>query len=99
MRGPSVCLLRVRTLVVLIIFFTVVDLPALLVLGIWFLGQLLSAQKATNLGMDGGVAWWAHVGGFIAGLVAMLILAPSDESSRRAARTRRTGDQNDDFYF
>jgi membrane associated rhomboid family serine protease len=52
-----------------------------------------------NVGMDGGVAWWAHVGGFIAGLVAMLILAPSDESSRRAGRTRRTGDQDDDFYF
>jgi membrane associated rhomboid family serine protease len=90
---------RVHTLVVLIIFITIVDLPALLVLGIWFLGQLLSAQKAVNLGMDGGVAWWAHVGGFLAGLVAMLILAPSDETGGRARRTRRIEDREDDFYF
>jgi len=64
---------RVRTLVFLLIFFTVVDLPALLVLGVWFLTQLLEATKQMDLNMGGGVAWWAHVGGFVAGLALMPI--------------------------
>jgi len=66
---------RVHTLVFLLIFFTVMDFPALLVLGVWFLTQLLEATKSTNLGMSGGVAWWAHVGGFAAGAALMPALS------------------------
>jgi hypothetical protein len=62
---------QVRTLVVLVVIITVVDLPALIVLGAWFIVQLLSATGALDLGMAGGVAWWAHIGGFVAGLVLM----------------------------
>ena len=54
---------RIHTLVVLVIFFFRVTLPAWVMLGYWFLLQTL------GLGVDqvGGVAFWAHVGGFLAG--------------------------------
>jgi membrane associated rhomboid family serine protease len=54
---------RVRTLVFLFLFIQVVSIPAGLVLGLWFVLQVL------NVGMGGGVAWFAHVGGFLAGIL------------------------------
>jgi membrane associated rhomboid family serine protease len=69
---------RITTLFFLIFFFWRVELPAVLVLGYWFLIQfvtgyeMLAIQSATG----GGVAWWAHVGGFLTGLVLALILEP-----------------------
>ncbi len=60
---------RVHTLVFLFIFITIIDLPAMLVLGVWFLGQLVAGTS--DGGMAQGVAWWAHIGGFIAGVVLM----------------------------
>ncbi|OHB86094.1 MAG: hypothetical protein A2V98_26065 [Planctomycetes bacterium RBG_16_64_12] len=66
---------RVKTLLFLFVIITIVDLPAMLVLGAWFLIQLLSATSATNLELGGGVAWWAHVGGFLAGLTLMPALS------------------------
>jgi len=57
---------KVETLVFLFFFITIIELPALLVLGVWFLGQVLHAAKSS-----GGVAWWAHVGGFLGGLLVM----------------------------
>jgi membrane associated rhomboid family serine protease len=78
---------RIRTLVFLLVFVTIVDLPALLVLGVWFLGQLLEARASLNLEVDGGVAFMAHVGGFVAGLILMPLLGgtrpPEDEGPRR----------------
>ncbi len=61
---------RVVTLVPIIFFFQIVALPALLVLGLWFVFQFFSATLASGAG-SGGVAWWAHIGGFLFGLVAM----------------------------
>lgn len=52
---------RVLTLV----FFSVISVPAAIILGIWFVGQLL------NIGLGGGVAWFAHIGGFVAGLLLL----------------------------
>lgn len=68
-------LAHVRCLVVLIIFVTVVDLPALAVLGFWFVTQVLEASHQFRLGIQGGVAFWAHIGGFLAGMAAMPWLA------------------------
>ncbi len=69
-------LARVRTLVFVIIFFTVFDLPALAVLGLWFAVQLLHGFGAMQgLDFSGGVAWWAHIGGFLFGVLIMPILA------------------------
>jgi membrane associated rhomboid family serine protease len=56
----------VRTVIFLGIFVTMMHLPALIVLGLWFLMQLVSAAFSTS--GEAGVAFWAHVGGFVAGL-------------------------------
>jgi membrane associated rhomboid family serine protease len=65
---------RVHTLIFLFVFFTVVDLPALAVLGLWFFGQLISFYGEVRMNMSGGVAFLAHIGGFVAGAVAMPVL-------------------------
>jgi membrane associated rhomboid family serine protease len=69
---------RVVTVVILIFFFTVIELPALVLLGIWFVLQALPAvsQVATpGVGGEGGVAYFAHVGGFLFGLAAIKLFA------------------------
>lgn len=62
---------RILTLVPLVfIFFTVIELPVILYLGFWFLLQLFAGTAAlATEGTNAGVAWWAHVGGFVAGLI------------------------------
>jgi membrane associated rhomboid family serine protease len=61
---------RVQTLVVLIIFIQVMYLPATLFIGLWFLLQVLAALT----GGTSGVAVFAHIGGFVAGLVLVRLL-------------------------
>jgi membrane associated rhomboid family serine protease len=67
---------RVLTLVPLIVFFTFWWLPAWIVLGYWFVIQFLSGA-ATSVAYTsqtgGGVAFWAHVGGFVAGIVLIKV--------------------------
>jgi rhomboid family protein len=67
---------RVLTLIPLVfIFFHVVELPAVLYLGVWFLMQLVSGALGMALADEaGGVAWWAHVGGFLVGVVLVALL-------------------------
>ncbi len=82
---------RVVTVIFIVIFFTVVELPALLVLGAWFVIQALSG--ASDLvqpvgGGGGGVAYWAHIGGFLFGLAAIKLFADREhEDYERAHRT------------
>jgi membrane associated rhomboid family serine protease len=64
---------RVVTLIFIIFFITLLELPALLVLGAWFALQLLDASSATGGG--GGVAYFAHIGGFLFGLIAIKLFA------------------------
>jgi membrane associated rhomboid family serine protease len=60
---------RVVTLIPLFFWPFLVELPAFLFLGFWFLSQILSGTAAiANEMAAGGVAWWAHIGGFLAGL-------------------------------
>jgi membrane associated rhomboid family serine protease len=68
---------RVLTLVFIILFFTVIELPALVMLGIWFAEQaVFGAANLTNpTGGGGGVAYFAHVGGFVFGLATVRLLA------------------------
>ncbi len=54
---------RVKTFVFLVFYIDVVPIPAAIVLGLWFVAQIL------NIGMGGGVAWFAHIGGFVAGVL------------------------------
>ena len=58
---------KVLTLVPIFIFIQFVELPAFIFLGIWFLIQFLSA--AGDSAQSGGIAWWAHIGGFVFGIV------------------------------
>jgi membrane associated rhomboid family serine protease len=68
---------RVLTLIFLIIFFTFLELPAVLFLFIWFAQQaVFAAVGLTNpSGNGGGVAYFAHVGGFVFGLLAIKLFA------------------------
>ena len=68
---------RVRTLLVIIVFITFVDLPAWLYLGYWFLIQLASSSAGTP-SAGGGIAFWAHIGGFVAGLILVHFFVISD---------------------
>lgn len=73
---------RVHLLVVLGFFITRIVVPAILMLGYWFLVQFLSGTVSDGSG--GSVAFWAHVGGFVAGAV----LARAFASKRRLAERR-----------
>ncbi len=78
---------RVITAVFIVIIFTFVELPALLVLGLWFLMQLLygTAELAQPVGQGGGVAYFAHIGGFLFGLALIKLFAdrPHDDYLER----------------
>jgi len=65
---------RVYTLVPLGFFITSMALPAWVMLGYWFLIQFVSGLAAFGGGM-GGVAFWAHIGGFVAGVVLVKLFA------------------------
>jgi membrane associated rhomboid family serine protease len=61
---------RVHTLIFLFYFIRIVALPAVALLGLWFAMQLLNGATA---GSGAGVAFWAHIGGFVAGVVLIRI--------------------------
>jgi len=65
---------NVLTLVIFGFFFRIVRIPAVIVLGLWMLVQIVSGLG--SLGAGGGVAWFAHIGGFLAGMVLLLVLRP-----------------------
>jgi membrane associated rhomboid family serine protease len=70
---------RVLTLVPIFYFARLVQIPAVVYLGFWFLSQLFNgflALAAMDVLQSGGVAWWAHVGGFAFGLATVRIAAP-----------------------
>ena len=68
---------RVLTLIFIIFFVTIVELPALVMLGLWFVQQLYfgAAGLSDPVGGGGGVAYWAHIGGFVFGLAAIKLFA------------------------
>jgi membrane associated rhomboid family serine protease len=59
---------RILTLIPIFFFFQFVELPAFFFLGIWFIFQFLSAAATAG---QGGIAWWAHIGGFIFGIILL----------------------------
>jgi membrane associated rhomboid family serine protease len=60
---------RVLTAITLLVFFAIVEVPAILLLGAWFLLQVLDGSAGLVSADGGGVAYFAHVGGFAAGLL------------------------------
>jgi len=72
---------RITTLVPWLFVWEFVELPAFVFLGFWFLLQWLQGLVTIGQVVDvGGVAWWAHVGGFVSGLVLVRMLAPRRRS-------------------
>jgi membrane associated rhomboid family serine protease len=67
---------RIKALVPLGFFTTLTSVPAYIVLGFWFLYQLLLGQLGQVAGREGGVAYWAHIGGFIAGVLLIKLFRP-----------------------
>ena len=64
---------RVHVLAVIFIFITTIVVPAQLVLGIWFLMQLSGGLGSLGFDTTGGIAWFAHIGGFIVGISTLRI--------------------------
>lgn len=62
---------RVLTLIPIIIIPYFVEIPALVFLGLWFLIQLVSGLSALGNTDGAGIAWWAHAGGFLAGMLLL----------------------------
>jgi hypothetical protein len=63
---------RNRVLTLILIFL--VPLPAFIILGFWFLLQFFAGVSSLGAAATGGVAWWAHIGGFLAGfLIAVFV--------------------------
>lgn len=90
---------RVNTIIPLFVFFTVVQLSALVVLGIWFVYQFVIAAQSSTAGGD-TVAWMAHVGGFVFGVIAIFLMGGRPQPARyefgpggpwRSRRTRWGG--------
>jgi membrane associated rhomboid family serine protease len=73
---------RIRTLVVVIIFIQIFHLPAWFLIGIWIITQILSAYTELATAQIAGVAWFAHIGGFVAGILLLMALKP-DAKKRR----------------
>ena len=82
---------RILTLIFIFFFITTAEVPAVIMLAYWFLIQLFSGVGSigySNLS-QGGVAWFAHVGGFLTGVILIKLLPTRDRSWRR----------RDDYYY
>jgi membrane associated rhomboid family serine protease len=71
----------ILTLVTFGFFFRFIHIPAVIVLGFWIVLQLISgyltaSAAALGRGEGGGVAWFAHIGGFLAGMVLLFLMRP-----------------------
>ena len=74
---------RIRTIIFFFIFFRVTFIPAVLVIGFWFLMQVLNIGSVAQV-RTGGVAYLAHIGGFLFGVVtARLFVSPRRMTERR----------------
>ena len=64
---------KVHVFAVIIIFITTFIVPAQIVLGIWFIMQLSGGLNSLGINTTGGIAWFAHIGGFLVGVVSLKI--------------------------
>ncbi len=71
---------RVLTLVPIFVFLQIIEIPAIIVLGFWFVMQFLygASSLASATQNSGGVAWWAHVGGFVVGMILVGLFPRKD---------------------
>lgn len=66
---------RVASIVPIIFIFTIIEIPAAIFLLFWFVSQLFSGWLALQGSAGNGIAWWAHVGGFVFGMLAVNVFA------------------------
>ena len=65
---------KILTLIFIFIFIQIIEIPAVFFLGFWILLQFISGSMSKGLvESGGGVAWWAHIGGFLVGLTLILL--------------------------
>jgi membrane associated rhomboid family serine protease len=62
-----------RARVLTLVFIFLVPIPAVVILGWWFILQILGGLSAVGMQATGGVAWWAHIGGFLMGVLLTLV--------------------------
>ncbi|MFC1533309.1 rhomboid family intramembrane serine protease [Thermodesulfobacteriota bacterium] len=65
---------RIKTLIIWFVFIQVIRIPAVLILGYWILIQILSGFAEFGVGSGSGIAWFAHVGGFIGGFILIIMM-------------------------
>ncbi|HEX7587103.1 MAG TPA: rhomboid family intramembrane serine protease, partial [Anaerolineae bacterium] len=87
---------KVTILLPIFLLFWGIDLPALIVIGWWFVQQLFSGLGALSSAAASGIAFWAHIGGFVMG--ALLIL-PYLRRARPRRRVVPLYDAADDLVF
>jgi rhomboid family protein len=83
---------RVATVIFIVFFFTIIELPAMLFLVVWFAQQALFGYfdlTQSGRGGGGGVAYFAHVGGFVFGLLTVKLLADQTRVQRQRWAIRR----------
>lgn len=80
---------RIFTFIFLGFYMTTIAVPALLMLGYWFLLQLLGGLPTLGGEAQGGVAFWAHAGGFLAGLALAYVFTRPDYLRKQRAAARR----------
>jgi membrane associated rhomboid family serine protease len=75
---------RILTLIPLFIIWFTWKVPAVVFIGLWFLAQFMSGISSLGTAAMGGVAWWAHVGGFLLGVLLAFIARPFTRASPAA---------------
>ena len=76
---------RIKTLIPIFFFFTTLEIPAALILAYWFILQFFSGLGSIGYSQvsQGGVAWFAHIGGFIAGMILISTMSTRERYRRR----------------
>src|SRR5882762_3359332 len=71
-----------RSQILTLVFVFLVPIPAVIILGLWFIMQFASAFSSLGSVASGGVAWWAHVGGFLLGMLITTMARSQQRSAR-----------------
>jgi rhomboid family protein len=75
---------KILTVLPLFVFIQVIEIPAVVFLLLWFAVQLWAGlEEGAHAAIAGGVAWWAHVGGFLFGIALGPLLARPEKLRRR----------------
>ncbi len=77
---------HIQTLFFIIIFIKVIRVPAIFFIGFWFLMQILNVTGGAK---DSNVAWYAHIGGFVAGVILIIIFNPKDKRKQKGKTQKR----------